>query len=55
VMQEGVIRPALQSREFHFPWFVRALLRVPIIRDIPPRLMAFGIRRPHVRSPMAVL
>jgi 2-polyprenyl-6-methoxyphenol hydroxylase-like FAD-dependent oxidoreductase len=50
-MQEGVVRPALQSRDFRFPWFVRAAMRIPIVRDIPPRLMAFGIRRPHVRSP----
>ena len=50
-MQEGLVRPALQSTDFHLPWFVRALLRTPVLRDIPPRLMAFGFRRPHVRSP----
>jgi 2-polyprenyl-6-methoxyphenol hydroxylase-like FAD-dependent oxidoreductase len=27
------------------------ILRMPILRDIPPRLIAFGFLRPHVRSP----
>jgi 2-polyprenyl-6-methoxyphenol hydroxylase-like FAD-dependent oxidoreductase len=30
---------------------LRLLLRMPIVRDLPPRFVAFGIRRPRVESP----
>ena len=53
LIQEGVLRPALQEREFRFPKLFKLLLRTPILRDIPPRLIAFGINRPHVQSPEA--
>ena len=33
------------------PAFFRVILRVPLLRDIPPRFIAFGIGRPHVQSP----
>jgi 2-polyprenyl-6-methoxyphenol hydroxylase-like FAD-dependent oxidoreductase len=33
------------------PRLVRALLRAPVIGDLPPRLLAFGVGRPHVASP----
>jgi 2-polyprenyl-6-methoxyphenol hydroxylase-like FAD-dependent oxidoreductase len=33
-----------------FPW----LLRTPVLQDIPPRLIGFGILRPHVRTPQLV-
>ncbi len=32
-------------------WLARTLLRAPIVRDLPPRLVAFGIGRPRVRVP----
>jgi hypothetical protein len=32
------------------PWYVRLLARVPIVRDVPARLMAFGIKRVHVEA-----
>ena len=31
------------------PWLVRWLLKVPVIRDIPARIIAFGIGRSHVK------
>lgn len=33
------------------PPFFRILLSTPILRDIPPRFVAFGVGRPHVQSP----
>ena len=33
------------------PWIVKAILGTPILRDIPPRIIALGIDRPRVESP----
>jgi 2-polyprenyl-6-methoxyphenol hydroxylase-like FAD-dependent oxidoreductase len=35
------------------PWPVRMFTRLPILRDIPPRIVGLGIGRPHVQSPLA--
>jgi hypothetical protein len=32
------------------PWFVRAFTRIPILRDIPPRIMALGVVRVRVEN-----
>jgi 2-polyprenyl-6-methoxyphenol hydroxylase-like FAD-dependent oxidoreductase len=34
------------------PRLLQALLRAPVVRDVPPRLIAFGVGRPHVRVPV---
>ena len=39
------------SRRRPFRWIVRLMLRIPVLRDIPPRLIALGIDRPHIESP----
>ena len=50
MMQRNLIAPALQTRDhFRLPLAMRILTRVPMIRDIPLRLMAFGLNRPHVK------
>lgn len=53
MLQDSIIRPALHSKQFSFPWLAHAMLRTPLLRDLPPRLMAFGILRPHARTPSA--
>ena len=55
VLQNTFIKRALGSEEFKFPWLAHAILATPLLRDIPPHLMAFSIRRPHVRTPEAKL
>ncbi len=51
-VQVRVLAPALASqRSPSIPWIVRLLLAIPILRDIPPRMIALGIDRPHVESP----
>ncbi len=51
-VQSRFLKPALLSAETpSIPWIVRALLATPIVRDIPPRLIALGINRPRVESP----
>ena len=51
-VQTGFLKPTLEStRPATIPAIVRLVASVPILRDIPPRLIAFGISRPHVESP----
>jgi hypothetical protein len=52
VVQNRFLKPALASTTPpSIPLVVRLLARMPILRDIPPRMVAFGIWRPHVESP----
>ncbi len=49
--QKRIIASVLQSRAApSIPWFVRVLFRTPVVRDIPARILAFGIRPEHVRE-----
>jgi 2-polyprenyl-6-methoxyphenol hydroxylase-like FAD-dependent oxidoreductase len=48
-MQKRVVAAALKSdKPLQIPWFVRLMLHVPIIRDLPARVLAFGVRRVRV-------
>lgn len=50
-MQKAIIAQALQTgNRFRFPLAVRILLALPIVRDLPARLIAFGARRVHVET-----
>jgi 2-polyprenyl-6-methoxyphenol hydroxylase-like FAD-dependent oxidoreductase len=45
-LQTRFIGTALQTRgTLQIPWFVRVFFRIPIMRDIPARMLAFGVRR----------
>jgi 2-polyprenyl-6-methoxyphenol hydroxylase-like FAD-dependent oxidoreductase len=51
-VQEQFLKPTLESQETpSIPWLARALLSTPVLRDIPPRVIALGFNRPHVESP----
>lgn len=43
----GALRP---DRPFRVPWALRILSRVPLLRDLPARLIAFGVRRVRVEE-----
>jgi 2-polyprenyl-6-methoxyphenol hydroxylase-like FAD-dependent oxidoreductase len=48
--QKRVVAAALQSqRTLSVPWYVRLFTRIPVLRDLPARVIAFGVRRVHVR------
>lgn len=48
-LQKQLIASLLNTRgPLNIPWYVRAFFRIPIVGNIPARLMAFGIRRAHV-------
>ena len=51
-VQTGFLKPTLESaRPATIPLIARIVARLPILRDMPPRLIAFGVSRPHVESP----
>ncbi len=51
LIQKRLIASVLVSQEMvRIPWYVRLFLRVPVLRDIPPRIMALGITRVHVEN-----
>ena len=51
LIQQRVLASALRSSEpFAPPLPLRLLLRVPVLRDIPARIIAFGVWRVHVRK-----
>jgi 2-polyprenyl-6-methoxyphenol hydroxylase-like FAD-dependent oxidoreductase len=54
-LQEQILKPTLGSGEAQpgVPAFVPAAMRLPLVRDIPARLVALGLWRPGVRAPLA--
>jgi hypothetical protein len=51
-VQARFLKPTLAStRPPSIPLGVRLFVRIPILRDLPPRLIALGIMRPRVESP----
>jgi len=48
--QKRVVATALKSQELRVPWFVRLFTRIPVVRDLPARAVAFGVRRVHVKN-----
>jgi 2-polyprenyl-6-methoxyphenol hydroxylase-like FAD-dependent oxidoreductase len=50
LVQGQIAAPALQAgRSFRLPWWLRLLLRLPLLRDLPGRLIGFGVRRVRVQ------
>ena len=52
MMQKRILAPALASTQTNLevPAFVRWLVRIPILRAVPPRLIGFGIQRVRVEG-----
>ena len=50
-IQQRVLAPALgSSQPFAPPALLRLLLRIPFLRDLPARLVAFGVWPVHVKK-----
>lgn len=51
LVQEQVIATALRSNQtLRLPFPLRLLLKIPYLRDIPARIIAFGFRPAHVKE-----
>lgn len=51
-LQRRLVANVLGSqRVTNIPWQLRVLVRIPWVRDLPPRLIAFGIRRVRLVEP----
>ena len=49
--QERVVAGALRATQIlSVPWYVRAFFRIPVLRDLPARLVAFGPVRVRVEN-----
>jgi hypothetical protein len=44
-VQRGMVEAFESGRRFRLPWLLRVILRVPGLRNLPPRVPAFGVRR----------
>lgn len=52
--QNRIIAPTLSSsRPLRAPWILRHLQDIPVLRDLPARLVGLGIRPEHIHSPVA--
>jgi len=52
IMQNNLLAKALTSQgPVRVPWQMRFLVRIPILRDVPSRLIAFGPRRVRLLNP----
>jgi 2-polyprenyl-6-methoxyphenol hydroxylase-like FAD-dependent oxidoreductase len=50
-LQTRMIASALQVQgTLRIPWFMREFFRIPALRDIPARLLAFGVKRVHLQE-----
>jgi 2-polyprenyl-6-methoxyphenol hydroxylase-like FAD-dependent oxidoreductase len=51
LVQRRIIANALQANQaFRVPLVLRIILRIPFLRDIPARILAFGVRRVRLRN-----
>jgi 2-polyprenyl-6-methoxyphenol hydroxylase-like FAD-dependent oxidoreductase len=54
VVQDRFLRPTLEAASVPtIPWALKIVARLPFLREIPPRLIGFGVGRPRVESPLA--
>ena len=50
-MQRGMVAAFESGTVFRLPLVARVVLRIPFLRDLPPRLTAFGVRRVRLEHP----
>jgi len=51
-MQTRMIASALQTQgTLEVPWTVRTFFKIPLLRDIPARILAFGVKRVRLEQP----
>jgi 2-polyprenyl-6-methoxyphenol hydroxylase-like FAD-dependent oxidoreductase len=53
MLQDNVLRPALTANTADIPKPIQVALQLPVVRNLPARFIALGLRRPKVRTPLA--
>jgi 2-polyprenyl-6-methoxyphenol hydroxylase-like FAD-dependent oxidoreductase len=53
-VQRGMVAAFESGKAFRLPLPARVLMRIPFLRDIPPRITAFGVRRVRLEHPAEV-
>ncbi|MCW5822757.1 MAG: FAD-dependent oxidoreductase [Cyanobacteria bacterium TGS_CYA1] len=51
LIQNNVIKPALESTEMKAPWFTQVFKTLPPLRALPANLIGMGFRPEHIHSP----
>jgi len=52
VMQRRLVASVLQSQQaLNIPWQLKLFFRIPFLRDLPARMIGFGIKRVHIAEP----
>jgi hypothetical protein len=50
-VQKRVIASVLQSQTaLEVPWTVRLFFKIPVLKNIPARILGFGVRPEHVED-----
>ena len=51
-MQRNLVASALRAQQaVNVPWQLKLFVRIPIVRDLPAKMMAFGVRRVRLIDP----
>jgi 2-polyprenyl-6-methoxyphenol hydroxylase-like FAD-dependent oxidoreductase len=51
-MQRRLVASALRAQRIvNVPWQLRLFARIPLVRDFPARMIAFGVRRVRLTDP----
>lgn len=51
VLQRNIVVRALENKEFDLPLIAKIALKIPGLRDIPPRTLALGVTRVRIENP----
>jgi hypothetical protein len=54
-IQGGMVHAFKAGKAFRLPLPLRLVLRVPGLRNLPPRIPAFGVRRTKLERPEVVV
>src|SRR5262249_32916185 len=53
LLQDRIVAPALTGRPFRPPLPLRVMGRLPLLRNLPGRMIGFGLERGRIEDPLA--
>ena len=49
LIQDRIVRSGVDAKQaFKLPWFVRLITALPVFRNLPARILAYGVRKVRV-------